>query len=104
MCNDKFQFGHVYWATPVLKGVPRRMVIVIGREHGALQFAFVDDLRAANVAYFARFGLDREFCRIRGRDHDYNCSCACELPAASAAEIYAAINATVEERCVNVPR
>lgn len=103
MINTKFQFGHVYWATPVLKGIPKRVVIVIGREHGALQFAFVDDLRAADANMMGFFGTDREFCRIKGRDYDYNCSCACELPAASAAEIYTAISKTAERRHANVP-
>lgn len=98
MVNDRFKFGHVYWATPVLKGVPKRVVIMIGREAGAMQFAFVDDLRAADVDAIGFFGSAREFCRIRGRDYDYNCSCACELPAATAAEIYAAINAIAKER------
>lgn len=103
MVVNRFQFGHVYWATPVLKGAPKRVVIVIGREHGTLQFAFVDDLRAADSDLTGSFGADREFCRIRGRDYDYNCSCACELPAASAAEIYAAISKTAEVRRSNVP-
>ena len=99
---SKFQFGHVYWATPVLKGVPKRVVIMIGREAGALQFAFVDDLRAADTNLTGFFGSSQEFCRIKGRDYDYNCSCACELPAASAAEIYAAISKTAEARRSNV--
>ena len=98
MVNDRFQFGHVYWATPVLKGVPKRVVIMIGREAGALQFAFVDDLRAADAGTIDFCGTGREFCQIKGRDYVYNCSCACELPAATAAEIYAAISATVKER------
>ena len=98
MVNDRFQFGHVYWATPVLKGVQKRVVIMIGREEGALQFAFVDDLRAADAGTIGSFGTGREFCQIQGRDYVYNCSCACELPAATAAEIYAAISATVKER------
>lgn len=90
--TDKFQLGHVYWATPIHKELPRRVVIMIGRERRTVQFAFVDDLRSANVDMLTEWFADREFCRIRGRDHDYNCSSACELPAAQAAEIYAAIN------------
>jgi len=92
MTNDKFQFGHVYWATPVHKELPKRVVIVIGRENRSVQFAFVDDLRSADVDFLNCMGFGREFCKIRAKDHDYNCSCACELPAAQAAEIYAAIN------------
>jgi hypothetical protein len=92
MITDKFQFGHVYWATPVHKELPKRVVIVIGRENRSVQFAFVDDLRSADVDFLNCMGFGREFCKIRAKDHDYNCSCACELPAAQAAEIYAAIN------------
>ena len=103
MANDKFQFGHVYWATPVLKGAPKRVVIMIGREEGALQFAFVDDLRAADAGSIGFFGTGREFCQIKGRDYVYNCSCVCELPAASAAEIYAAISVTAKARRADVP-
>ena len=90
--TDTFQLGHVYWATPVHKKLSRRVVIMIGRGYHSVQFAFVDDLRSADVQMFGRAGFDREFCKIRSKDHDYNCSSACELPAAEAAEIYEAIN------------
>lgn len=93
MVSNRFEMGHVYWAKPVLDGVPKRVVIMIGRENGALQFAFVDDLRAADANLTGFFGSSQEFCRIKGRDYDYNCSCACEVPAATAAEIYTAITA-----------
>ena len=94
---DTFQLGHVYWATPVLKGAPKRVVIMIGREADALQFAFVDDLRAADAGSIGSFGTGREFCQIQGRDYVYNCSCACELPAAMAAEMYDAIERKVSK-------
>ena len=92
MIIDKFQFGHVYWATPVHRELERRIVIVIGREGRTVQFAFVDNLCSADVDFLGKWFSGREFCKLRDRDHDYNCSCASEVPAAQAAEIYAAIN------------
>ena len=97
MVSNRFEMGHVYWATPVLTGAQKRMVIMIGREQSSLQFAFVDDLCAADVTSIGFFGTGREICRIRGRDLDYKCSCACELPAALAAEMYGAIERKVRK-------
>lgn len=91
MTCDKFQFGHVYFATPVHRELPKRVVIVIGRDKDSVQFAFVDDLRSADIDMLSCKSLGREFCKIRTQDYDYNCSCAYELPAVQAAEIYAAI-------------
>ena len=95
MANSRFELGHVYWATPVHKELPRRVVVMIGRENRSVQFAFVDDLRSADVGLYGYIGLDREFCKIQGRDNEYNCSSACELPAAEAAEIFKALDARI---------
>ena len=92
MTSNKFQFGHVYWATPEHRELERRIVIMIGREGQMVQFAFVDDLCSADVDMLCYHFAGREFCKLHDRDHDYNCSSVCELPAAQAAEIYAAIN------------
>ena len=92
MITDKFQFGHVYWATPEHRELERRIVIMIGREGQMVQFAFVDDLCSADVDFLGKWFSGREFCKLRDRDHTYNCSSVCELPAAQAAAIYAAIN------------
>lgn len=91
MSSDKFEFGKVYWATPVHREQPRRVVIMIGRNQHTVQFAFVEDLASADVDQMICEGVGREFCRIRDRDNDYNCSCACEVPAADAALVYSAI-------------
>lgn len=91
MTGKRFEFGKVYWATPVFHGAPKRCVIMIGRSQGSIQFAFVEDLSSADVDQMIDAGIGREFCRIRGREHDYNCSCAAEVPAADAAMVYSAI-------------
>ena len=89
MMNSIFEFGHVYWATPVMPEQRKRMVIVIGRENDEVQFAFVDTFASAALTPSGVCG--REYCKINDRDASYNCSSVCELDATNAAQVYDSI-------------
>jgi len=91
MINDHFKVGSVYWATPVLDGRPKRMVIAVGRDAGMVQLAFVDSLTEARIMSDGFFC--KEFVRIQDSDADYNCSSSCEIDATLAAEVCASIHA-----------
>jgi len=89
MEGSAFELGHVYWATPVWREQKKRMVIVIGREHAEVQFAFVDTFASASLIPAGICG--REFCKLQDRESTYNCSSVCELDAANAAQVYESI-------------
>ena len=89
MKSSIFEFGHVYWATPVMREHGKRMVIVIGRENDEVQFAFVDTFASASLVPSGVCG--REYCKISDSDASYNCSSVCELDASNAAQVYDSI-------------
>lgn len=91
-----FEIGKVYWATPILNGRPRRLVIAIGRDEGMVQLAFVETLTEARILSEHFFG--KEFVKIQDDEAEYNCSSSCEVDAVHAAEVYASIHA----RCGHV--
>lgn len=81
----QFEIGRAYYATPAMPGAPQRIVIPIGREGSAIQFAFVDAL--ANT-HAEAFGADREVVQLfPGDGRVYTSSCACLVPASESARV-----------------
>lgn len=77
------EVGAAYVATPAMDGLPKRLVVVVGRCGGAVSVAFADELVCGDVRVFE--GRDAAFLDTRvGR---YNISACVMADAEDAAEI-----------------
>lgn len=80
---SSFEIGKVYYATPTMKGLKRKIVIPIGREGCDMQIAFIEGIDVAKIVR-----LDgREFIQFKTEIGDYGASSACEASAEDAAII-----------------
>lgn len=76
----RFRVGEVYVATPALKGQPRRLAAIIGREGPELQVAFVDELVAGRARRFE----GRDFAVLLTRIGQYDISACVKANAREA--------------------
>lgn len=80
---NAFEIGKVYYATPALEGLKKKIVVVIGRESRLVQVAIIGDLDIGE----ARTIEGREFMQLNTKEGVYNVSSVCEASAADAALI-----------------
>ena len=92
-CNDRFQVGQVYVATPAIKGQPRKLAAVLEIDGSKLLVGFVDELATGRVKVFE----GRDFALVETGIGQYNIS-ACVKAAAREAEIVNEILRTQRER------
>ena len=77
----KFKVGAVYIATPALKGLPKKLGVVVGKSGETLQVAFVDELAVCEAEEIE----GRDFATVKTRDGQYNLSACVRAAAADAA-------------------
>ena len=75
------EIGEVYVATPAIEGLPKKLVVVLGRCGETLQVAFVDELAAGHVLNVC----GRDFATLATVTGQYNISPYVKAAASDAA-------------------
>lgn len=88
----RFHVGEVYVATPAIKGQPRKLAAIVGRDGESLQVAFVDELVVGTAEVFD----GRDFAVLETRIGPYNISACVKANAKEAAKVNAILKEKAE--------